>query len=1091
MKLCVLSGRNRPDGSRCHQTLLTMRLLTIFIIASFLETSARGYAQVVNLRLDNAPLAKAFTAIKAQTGYRFVYIQEELNLAKPVSIDIKNAPLRQVLDLCFYGQPLQYQLEDRYIIVTLRPAHPVDPPVSTAPMDITGQVTNELGEPVAGVTVQVKGSSQLTSTDEHGYFQLTNVAADALLVFTGTNVEAYTIATAGKKEIHVQLKTKVSKLDEVQVIAYGTSTQRLNTGNVTKIGNKVIQSQPVSNPLAAIQGRAAGVYVTTQNGLPGGNITVQIRGRASINSGLEPLYVIDGVPYNSTPLNNEFSSLTTGITGSISPLNSINPNDIESIEILKDADATALYGSRAANGVILITTKKGKAGKTQTEISIYGGVSKASVIPELLHTENYLALRKEAFQNDQMTPDIYNAPDLTVWDNHAYTNWGKYMLGGSASTWNGQLRLSGGSEQTQFMISGFYRREGSILPGNQVYEKKGAHVSLQHQSMNKHFSISFSSSYSQDVNKTLPSSIFSILFLPPNFPIYDANGNYNWTGVTDINPGALLLRKARYVTRSLLSNLVLKYEPFKGITVRTNIGYNYSDLDQVMTFPRKSIHPLFGTENYAYYGDNRVSLVLVEPEAAYTFHQRKHGITVQVGGTWQQQITEGSLVTGRNYSNEKLLEFSGAAGTITATNQYSAYKYASLFTRLRYSFADKYIVQLQGRRDGSSKFGPGKQYGNFGSAGISWLFNKEKWLTRSKVLSYGKLRMTIGYTGNDQIPEYQYLSTYRASSTLYNGSSSLTPSRIANSLFSWESNRKAEIGLETGFFTNRILLNVVYYHSRSSHQLIEYPLPYLSGPFGYYIANLPAIIYNQGWEADFDIQILKGKHFSWQMNGNISLPKNKLAAYPGLASSSYAYTYAIGEDINIRRGLHFTGVDPQTGTPTYADINKDSQISLPEDYIIMGKLSPVYYGGMEQEFHYKQFEVKVFFEFNKKYATGDAPVTGGMMNSYVNTLKRWQQAGAITSVPRASTDPYTAYSYLYYSDAAFYDASYIRLKNLYVAYQLPEKTLQKMGIQQCKFYIEAQNLYTWRKQVNLLDPETGYNGITPLRTLAGGIQITL
>lgn len=1091
MKLSVLNCRAGKDGQAYHQTLLTMKLLIVFILAAFLETGARGYGQTIHLSLNRVPLETAFNEIKKQTGYRFIYIKEELSLAKPVSIEIKQASLAQVLDICFRDQPFKYQIEDRYVIVTRRVETPIESPPAPAALTITGNVTNEAGEAVAGVTITVKGTNRSTATDEEGNFVMDKLDEGAVLVFTGTNVESFQMTISEQKEIHVQLKTKISKLDEVQVIAYGTSTQRLNTGNVTKIGNKTIGVQPVTNPLSALQGRAAGVYVTTQNGLPGGNISVQIRGRASINSGMDPLYVIDGVPYNSTPLNNGFGSLTTGITGSVSPLNSLNPNDIESIEVLKDADATAIYGSRAANGVILITTKQGKAGKTKTELNLYGGINQASVIPRLLTTEPYLQLRREAFTNDQLTPDASNAPDLMVWDNKAYTDWGKYILGGNAPVWNGQLSFSGGSGQTQFMVSGFYRREGSILPGNQVYEKKGAHVSLQHQNSNKKFSVSFSSSYSQDVNKTLPSSIFSILFLPPNFPIYDSYGNYNWTGVADINPGALLLREARYVTRSLLSNLNLKYEPVKRLTLSANIGYNYSDIDQLMTFPRKSINPLFGTENYAYYGDNRVSLVLIEPQVTYEIRSKQHSIQLLTGGTWQQQVKEGSLVTGRNYSNEKLLSFSGAAGTITATNQYSEYKYASVFTRIRYSYADKYIINLQGRRDGSSKFGPGKQFGNFGSAGIGWLFSNEKWLVNNKVLSYGKLRMSIGYTGNDQIPEYQYLSTYRASSTVYNGSPSLSPSRIANALFGWEGNRKAEIGLETGFFNNKMLVNVVYYHSKSNNQLIEYPLPYLSGPFGYYIANLPATIYNKGWEADFDVQILRRKSFSWKMNGNISVPKNKLAAYPGLANSSYAYTYAVGEDINIRRGLHFTGVDPQSGIPNYEDINKDNQISLPEDYIIMGKLSPSYYGGVEQQLNYKHFELRLFIEFTKKYAIGDALVAGGLSNTYRDALGRWQKPGDITNVPKSSTDPYTAYSYLYYSDAAFYNASYIRFKNLYVAYQLPDGTAKKLGIQQLKIYAEGQNLYTWRKRANLIDPETGYNGITPFRTIAGGIQIIL
>lgn len=1073
-----------------RKSLFIMRLLSVFLFVFLFKVHAGGYAQTIKLSVTNVSLTEVFQQIKQQTDFRFIYSREDLKQTKPVSIHVSGASLTEVLDLCFNQQPVSYVLQGKYVIVKKSIVTEKPTIAENNTHTISGYVFDEEGEPAAGITVQVKGSSIAASSNAQGYFQLSGIEADAVLVFSGVNVEEKSVTIKGAKEITVRLVRKVNKLDEVQVIAYGSTTKRLNTGSVSKISKTEIERQPVANPLAAIQGRAPGVFVTTQNGLPGGNINVLIRGRGSINSGTEPLFVIDGVPFNSTPLHSGFSSLTTGITGSISPLNSINPADIESIEILKDADATAIYGSRGANGVILITTKKGKPGKLKLDASIYSGINQLNDFPSLLGVEDYRTLRREAFANDNIVPTINNAPDLLLWDSTKSTDWARYILGRKSNVSNAQFSIGGGSPLLSFLLSGHYRREGMILPGDQSYQRGGAHLSLQQQSADQRFGMDLRLSFSKDQNQSLSSSVFSIINQAPNFPIYDDMGNFNWVGVPDVNPGAVVLRRAVSETDNFISNFQLRYQLSPHFQFKASTGYTFTTLEQRNKFPKSSLNPTSGGESYVHYGRNGQTLLLIEPQLEYKNKIGNHGIQGMGGLTWQHSKKDGEFLTGRNYNHEGLLDLIEAAATITATNQFSEYKYASLFGRIRYDYSNKYILQLQGRRDGSSRFGPGKQFGHFGSVAASWIFSEERMLKKSKWLSFGKLKASYGIAGNDQIPDYQYLSTYRSTGVLYQTTVGLTPARIANADFRWETNRKAEAALELGFFGNRLLLTSSFYYNYCGNQLMSYPLPYLSGPFGSYLANIPAIVVNKGWELDFTSIVIQKKEFTWGLNFNVTIPKNKLVSYPGLAASSYAYTYVEGEDINVRMGMLFTGVDPLSGLPMFKDIDGDGTISIPNDYTVIGKLSPYWYGGIGHDLRFKQLELNLFFQFSRQYVFGSAIIAGTRSNQFMQALERWQKPGDVTTVPKASTQSTGAYFNYLYSDAGFYDATYLRCKTVSLSYRLPDLLLRKFGIQQMKASLNCQNLFTIRKTTNLYDPETGNNSIAPLRTITAGLQFT-
>lgn len=945
------------------------------------------------------------------------------------------------------------------------------------------------GAPLVSATVKIKNTDIGTITDIHGHFNLSNIDKDAVLVISSIGYIPQEVIAGKAETLTIRLIPSVNQLDETVIMGYGTTTQRLNTGDISTITAKEISEQPVTNVLAALSGRAPGVYVQTQNGLPGGDIQVQIRGRNSIGAGNQPLYVIDGVPYPATPLNSGQGNLI-GANGFTSPLNSINPNDIQSIDILKDADATAIYGSRGANGVVLITTKKGKPGKTTFNINIHEGFSKLNMQGRYLNLPEYLELRREAFKNDGVEPTAATAPDLLVWDTTHGTNWQKYLFGRADHVTDVQASLSGGSRNTHFLLSGNFRRTGTIYMGDFHYARAGVHFNFSHTAENGKFSLSLTSSYTADKNNLPKLNFLSSLSLPPDFPLYDSSGNLNWNGGD--NPLAVLKQINQAETNNLVSNLTLQYALLKGFDLKVSMGYNQLAMDQLATVPKSSQKPSAYVTNSANFGNISVQSYIIEPQINYTKKIGNGRLTALLGSTWQNTINTATYITGTNYVNEALLETISGAGSISyANNDYREYKYLSVFSRLNYNWKSKYIINGSFRRDGSSRFGPGKQFGNFGAMGIAWLFSNEPFVKNIfPFLSYGKLKSSYGITGNDQITDYQYLSTYSTGS-IYEGATTLKPSRITNPDYSWETNKKLEASVELGFLKDKILLSAAWYSNKSSNQLVYYPLPSQTG-FTSYQANLPALVRNTGWEFDLHTTNINAAHFLWNTSLNITFSKNKLVSFPGIAGSSYAFSYQVGEDLSIRKGYLFTGVDPKTGVAQFKDVNKDGSLDN-ADRVVIGKTSPDFYGGLNNTFTYKGIELVIFFQFAKQQNNNLVTAMAGMNNSFDIVLNRWQKPGDVTNIQKPTATPgtpaYTAYRNFVFSSITFSDASYVRLKNVSLSYRINSKWSRLIKMNELRIYLEAQNVLTWAVNNRYrLDPEISAQSVPPLKTFVMGFQ---
>ncbi len=1121
MKLSAFT-KAMPNAWPLKKILLVMKLTTLLLIITLIQVSAKGYSQKINLDEKNVPLEKVLQTIEHQSGYVFFYDSKDVK--QLVTVHLTNATIQEALAICFKNIPLTYKIVDKEVLLQQKEPTIADKieTVSKPETGIRGRVYDERGNPMPGVTVKTKDESHSTVTDKDGIFFLTGVNDKAVLVISSIGYLTKEINASDPLVLNIRMVISNSSLDEVQVIAYGETSQRLNTGDVTTVSAKEIEQQPVTNPLLALEGRVPGLFIKQDNGIPGSGVSVSIRGQNSIQSGNDPLYVIDGVPYTSQLIPTGIGGILgmssntpqigfSSTSGNGNPLSFINPDDIESISVLKDAGATAIYGSRGANGVILITTKKGKAGQTKVDMNVQSGYGEIAREADLLNTQQYLQMRNEALKNDGLTASLDNGDfDLLQWNTNSYTDWQKALLGNTAHYTNAQGTISGGNELTQFLIGMGYNRQTTVFPGDFADQKASMHFNINNISPNKKFTISLTGSYSLD-NNMLPQNdlTYAAYTLPPDAPaLRNPDGSINWapssTGVSTLfsNPLAADLQTFQNKTNNLIANSVMSYQIVSGLTIRSSFGYTNMQTEQQNLYPLTADAPEVRvySSNFAILATNNINSWIAEPQLGYKKEIGKGKLEALLGGTFEQNDSKEIAIQSTGYDNAANLgDINYAANLYSSNYIQSVYKYSALFGRLNYNWADEYLVDLTARRDGSSRFGANNQFHDFGAAGIGWIFTKEELINKDvPFLSYGKLRASYGTTGNDQIGDYQYLSLYNTvyASVPYQGKVGLAPANLANPNLEWELTKKFEIALELGFFSDRILLTTSYSNNRSSNELLGYNLPTLTG-FSNIQSNFPATVQNTSLEFSLNTTNIKQKDFSWTSNINLTVPENKLIAFPNLATSTYANTLVIGQPLSIQKVFHYTGVDPATGEYTFASTTDKFNPDYNADRNTVVNTSPKFYGGFQNTVSYKSFRLDFLFQFVKQtgmsglYALG---IPGNVGNQFTSVLARWQKPGDVTDIQRYSSVYYnvgTAFSDMYSSDAAYTDASYIRLKNLSFSWQVQSAWVKAMCLQGLRLFIQGQNLLTFTHYKGV-DPESpGGTSLPPLRVLTAGIELGL
>jgi TonB-linked SusC/RagA family outer membrane protein len=873
---------------------------------------------------------------------------------------------------------------------------------------------------------------------------------------------------------------------------------RERTGSIIKVTAREIENRPVSNVLSAVQGRMSGVNITQNCGAPGGSYNIQIRGTNSLRrTGNYPMYIIDGMPVSAET----GSSISADILpySEINPLNAINLNDIESIEILKDADATAIYGSRGANGVILVTTRKGKAGsKTSFSVNSSYGISRVANRMEMMNTEQYLEMRRQSYANDDITVYPATAYDINgTWDETRYTDWQEELIGGTAVNSNVQISVRGGSEKTGFIISGSHNEQTTVLTEDFRYKTDNISGNLNHRSDNNKLILNVSGLISAQTNNANNKDMTSTaLQLSPNSPaLYREDGSLNWENNTFTNPLASYESTYSNDSKTLNTNINLGYELLPSVRIKFNGGINYQVFKELALSPNTMYNPSFGltsSDSRASKGQSQRFSFLSEPQISYSKTFRDNQLDILVGGTYQQTENVAIRLSGSGFENNALISNLAAASKISvAKDNLTVYRYVAIFGRINYQYKNRYIINLTGRRDGSSRFGPDRRFANFVAVGAAWLFSRENFIKESKWLSFGKLRASYGLTGSDLIGDYQYLDTYTVSSTLYGGSTTMYPSGLYNPYFSWEKTTKLEVALEMSMFTDRVQVNAGLYRNRSGNQLVGIPLPATTG-FSSITANLDAIVENRGFEFELNTIPVRSGNFQWNSDFNISFPKNRLVSFPGLDGSTYANTYVVGYSTSVNKVYNYEGIDQETGLYVFTDYNEDGNISSPEDNQVIVETESKYYGGWSNRVSYKQWEFSFLVQFvNRKQWNYNylMPRPGTMYNQPVEVLNVWS-----VDNPDGQYLPYTSggdsqkkklFSYFANSTAAVSDASFIRLKNIQISYRLPVNKY----IHDVLVYVQGQNILTLTDYFGL-DPEFVITGfLPPLKTYSFGVQL--
>ncbi|WP_166437275.1 SusC/RagA family TonB-linked outer membrane protein [Niastella caeni] len=1111
-----------------------MKLTTIIILAACLHTSANGIAQqTVTFSGREVSLENVFTAIKKQTNYRFFFNTDMLQRATKISIEVKNASIDQVMNLVLKDQPLTFAIKGRTIFIMKKPeeekktSQNVD--MTGDPVTVSGKVTDDQGQPLVGANVKVKGSNTGVTTDNQGRFTLTNVDPNATLEISFVGHETQLLSVKGKTLFTVALGQKISTLDETIVIAYGTTSRRFTTGNVATVKSIDIEKQPVQNPLLALQGRIPGLFITQETGVPGGAVTVRVQGRNSIVSRNSPLYVVDGVPFFSQlPVMGNDVVLGNSPDGlGASPLSFINPSDIESIDVLKDADATAIYGSRAANGAILITTKKGKVGKTKSTFNVQHGFGKVTRLNEMLDRRQYLDMRYEAIRNDGIDLNKIlrtNARyyDLKVWDTTRYTDWQKLLIGGTSNYTNVSVGISGGTESVQFLIGSTYNKSTTVFPGGFSDQRLSTHFNIKSTSANKKFHLEFTGNYMYDDNR-LPSTDMtsSANTLEPVAPnVYKDDGTLNWApdslgSSTWDNPFVSIVYRNFYAkTNNLISNLGLNYELIDGLFLKASIGYNSLQVNNFSGTPLMSIMPerRVNSVSSATYGNSTNNTWIVEPQILYNRTLGRAKLEGIIGSTIQQSKSTGRVLNGQNYPNDEVLQDFKAALTLQAgPSTVSQYKYNALFGNVNFKWDEKYIINMVARRDGSSRFGINNRFQTFGSIGAAWIFGSEKFIEKTfPFLSFGKIKGSYGTTGNDGIGDYSYLSlySYLTSGIPYQNSASLNSGNLSNPYVQWEETRKFSLGIDLGFLNDRILINAAFAKNRSSNQLLEYNLPIITGRSSI-IENFPATIQNINWEFSLNSTNIKTAAVKWTSAFNLTIPRNKVASFPGIENTTYASGSAgviIGEPLGIVKRYLFNGVDPLTGNYLFINNNGDITASpTSADRISLKSNAPKFYGGLENIINIKNFEISFLFQFVKQEARnafysngisayGPGVFVSGYSNQPITVLDRWQKSGDEVTVAKfksSLTANSVSLAYVQGSTAGFTDASFVRLKNINLLWSFPKQWLRKVNVDNARMYLQAQNLLTITNFAGQ-DPENiGSAVLPPLRLVTVGMFIGL
>jgi TonB-dependent starch-binding outer membrane protein SusC len=946
---------------------------------------------------------------------------------------------------------------------------------------ISGVVTDKTdGLPVIGATVQVKGTATGTATDLEGRYSISASPGQTIVFrFIGMKTQEIAIGDAGTVNIEFELDNV--GLDEIIVVGYGSAIKRELTGAITKVETKGIAEMPTASFESAIQGKTSGVFIEQASGKLGETVKMRIRGSSSVSANNQPLYVVDGVPITTENLSNTDNQPT-------SPLADLAMTDVESIQILKDASAAAIYGSRASNGVVIIQTKRGKTGATKFDVQYTTGISEPSHLVNWLNADQYLELFNESMDNVSVDglvwgwlpkEDIWEMYVGSAWDDGYDTDWQKEAFQkGSLNRIN--VSASGGSDNTRYYTGISYDDTKGILRGNNM-NKMSARINLDQKATEKlSFGVQMNvirTEMERVQNDNAFATPLQLVAQSPLTPVYDPETGELNTNTIYYN-GLISLRDETNNQTSYrsLANLNASYNILKNLAFKSEFGTDIYDLREKNFWGRKTI-----TGGPAGEAQNRSVRVINYNWENYLAFDKSFGVhhLNAVGGmSYQQSNTMGSNIIAKGFPSDDFTNIASATEATTFSSWEEATSYLSYFARANYKINEKYFFTLSGRIDGSSRFGPDNRFGFFPAASAGWIITQEDFMEGIKdMLSYLKVRASYGITGNSGIPDYAHLALYDGVN--YAGRIGTEATQLRSRELGWENTSQLDIGLDFGFFNNKLTGEFDYYQKLTTDLLLFRTLPATSGFEG--VWNNVGELENKGIEFSLHSNNLSGK-FIWTTDFNLAFNRNKILNIDGPEITPNAINYVIeGQPIGVFNIVKYAGVDPENGDALYyIDADSDEttnnyNLASPQ---VVGSPNPDFTGGFNNYFEFAGFDLNVLISFvygnmiyngagNYQSANGD-----WFDNQTIDQMDRWQNPGDITDVPQARLGDGngTKVSSRYLSDG-----SYIRFRNVNLGYTVPKSLTDRLKMSSVRIYAGVQNLYTLTKYKGW-DPEVNYTG---------------
>lgn len=1006
-------------------------------------------------------------------------------------------------------------------------------PAAMAQSVVTGKVTSaDDGTPLPGVTVTVKGTTNGVLTNTSGDYRI-SLPANGTLVFSFVGYLTQEVAVNGRSEINIALVTDTKSLGEVVVTGFGAQIKRELTGNIAKIKSADIQDVPVLGVDQAIQGKAAGVQVNAGSGKLGQAVRISVRGPSSVTASNQPLFVVDGIPITNNDL-----SLSGGDTN---PLVDLNAQDIASIEVLKDASAGAIYGSRAANGVILITTKQGRSsGKTNVQFGYSVGNSKPTRVVKFLNTEQYIDYYLKAAGNsdaiekiDPNADDSYTTAMRDFFDSQslgtfgtsdqADTDWGALAFQEAPQS-QYDLSISGGNDKTAFYVSGQWLDQKGIILGNAMNRISGR-LNLEHKASDR-FRLGANMGLSRSLNNRLSGdrqfdNPMQMVALPPMTPEKDPE-----TGLPVGTPPGDSSVPAYYnpiinvgnsyyntsVNRNI-SNVYGILQIMKGLTFRSEVGVDMLNQFEEQYYNSKTVRNFGAPQGLSRNRAVRVENLNTNNYFSYWTVSGKHALDATLGTSFQSSQTKTGYTEGQDFPSDAYRYIASAAKKTDGSSSQTDFRFVSYFVRTNYKLADKYLLGLSARVDGSSRFGRDSRYGFFPAASAGWVLSDESFLKGNKLVSFLKLRVSYGITGNAEIGNFPQLGLFTGDAG-YNGQPGQRPSQLANPNLSWETTNQADFGLDFGFFKNRINGEIDYYAKKTTGLLLNVNVPASTG-FLIQTQNVGKLT-NNGWEFVLNTNNLDGA-FQWTTGLNLAYNKNKITDLDGqvIEGGLNAMSRAVeGQPLGVFFTVEYAGVDPANGDALWylntknADgtINRGTTNSYSKaQRVVMGSALPTWIGGITNTFRYNNLELSVFFngQYGNKinfYGAGRFSSANGRFedNQTVDQLDSWTPTNTDTNVPQAR---------LYYNNGAqassrfIQDGSFLRLRTATFSYNVPTQWLKKARVSAARLYVSGYNLWTltnytgWDPEVNADDIVTniaqGYDFYSPPqpKTVLVGINL--